>query len=83
MSFNILKRLGFDDQYINKICFYIKNHDNPINERLIIDDYEKTLNLYKIQQADALTHNPNKSENRKEYLKDVLEKLINSSKTKI
>ena len=54
MSFNILKRLGFDDQYINKICFYIKNHDNPINERLINDDYEKTLNLYKINKPILL-----------------------------
>lgn len=75
MAFNILKRLDFDEEYINKICFYIKYHDTPIDESLIASDYETALCLYKIQMADALAHNPDKLEKRKKYLKEIEEKL--------
>lgn len=83
ISFNILKRLGFNEKYINKICFYIEYHDTPIDNYLIMNDYETALCLYKIQESDALAHNPNKLEKRKKYLKEIEEKLNNKFKSKI
>ena len=65
MAYNILKRLNFEKEYINKICFFIKNHDYPIFKSLINDNYEYALTIYKIQKCDALAHNPKKFEKRK------------------
>lgn len=75
MSYTILKRLNFNDEYINKICFYIRNHDNRINEKFIINNREDAIKLYKIQECDALAHHPEKLEKRKQYLKKINTKL--------
>lgn len=48
-----------------------------------MNDYETALCLYKIQESDALAHNPNKLEKRKKYLKEIEEKLNNKFKSKI
>lgn len=83
ISSKILERLGFNKEYINKICFYIEHHDTPIDDSLIMIDYETALNLYRIQKSDALAHNPNKLDKRKRYLKEIEEKLqVNCKKIK-
>ena len=75
MSYNILKRIGFEEDYIQKICYYIKNHDNPISNKLIENNYNDAIFLYKIQKCDALAHHPEKLEKRKQYLKKIGSKL--------
>ena len=75
MARNILKRLGFSNDYIDKICFYIKNHDTPMSDEFINKNRVDALNLYKIQKCDALAHNPEKLEKRKQYLKMIYNKL--------
>ena len=35
MAYEILKRLGYEEKYIEKICFYIENHDTEIKDELI------------------------------------------------
>ena len=71
----ILTRLGFDKDYIDKICYLVKNHDTPITK----EDIEKNKKLeyirYKIQECDALAHSPDKLEKRKVYLEKT-KKLI-------
>lgn len=74
MSIKILKRLNFDEEYVNKICFYIRNHDEEITDELIKDNPNIALTMFKIQKSDALAHNPNKLEKRKIYLETISKK---------
>lgn len=75
MAYNILKRLGYDEKYIEKICFFINNHDYPITKKFIKNNYLDALKLYEIQKCDALAHHPDKLEKRKEYLKQISSNL--------
>lgn len=76
MSKIILKRLGFDDEYIKYICYLIEQHDNPISDEQIVNDYDLCLKLLEIQKCDALAHHPDKIEKRKKYISETHKKLI-------
>ena len=76
MSRIILNRLGYDKKYINYICYLIENHDTPISDEQIINDYDLCLKLLKIQKCDALAHHPDKLEKRKKYIDETHKKLI-------
>lgn len=55
----ILERLGFDDTYINKILYLIKNHDSIINiEEINKENYEIEKLRLMVQYADANAHDP-------------------------
>lgn len=75
ISYNILKRLSFSEEEIDKICYLIREHDSVITDDEIIGDKEIAIMKYKIQICDALAHNPNKLEKRIKYLLDINEKL--------
>ena len=75
MTEEILKRLGFNRNYIKKICYLVKNHDNPITDDQINDDYDLVLKLYDVQYCDALAHHPDKLEKRKKYLDSIKKKI--------
>ncbi len=76
----ILKRLGFDDEYISDICYLIKQHDTPISDNQIVHNYDLCLKLYEIQRCDALAHHPDKLEKRKEYLEKTKHKIFFDNK---
>lgn len=65
---NILFRLQIDIDKIDEICYLIEYHDTPITKQDVVDNYELSVKRYKIQECDALAHNPNKLEKRKKYL---------------
>ena len=71
MSENILCRLGFDEEYIKKICYLIEYHDTKISREQIDSDYDMCLKLYEVQRCDALAHNPDYLEKRKKYLEET------------
>ena len=71
----ILKRLGYDDDYISYICYLINNHDTPISDEQINNNYDLCLKLLEIQRCDALAHNPEKLDKRKKYISEVEKKL--------
>ena len=75
MTEEILRRLGFNSKYIEKICYLVKNHDNPITDDQINDDYDLVLKLYDVQYCDALAHHPDKLEKRKKYLDSIKKKI--------
>ena len=75
MSYQILNRLGFNEEYINKICYLIEKHDTEITENEINNDLNLITTLYLIQKCDALAHHPQKLEKRKNYLLNT-KKLI-------
>lgn len=64
----ILNRLGFEHEYINKICYLVENHNTPITEADVIDNYNLQLKRFAIQRCDSLAHHPDKLSKRKAYL---------------
>ena len=76
MSKIILKRLGYDDDYIKYVCYLIEYHDTPISNEQIENDYDLCLKLLKIQKCDALAHHPDKLEKRKKYIDEMHKKLV-------
>jgi len=79
MSREILKRLEFDDEYTEYICYLIKNHDTLISDEEIDNNYDLCLKLIEIQKCDALAHHPDKLERRKKYIETINKKLIKNS----
>jgi CRISPR/Cas system-associated endonuclease Cas3-HD len=71
----ILKRLGYDNEYINKICYLIEKHDSFITKQEIIDDYDLAYKRYLIQKCDALAHHPDRLEKRIEYINNIKQLL--------
>ena len=76
MSKIILKRLGFDDDYIKHICYLIEQHDIPISDEQIKNNYDLCLKLFEIQRCDALANHPDKLEKRKKYIDETHKKLV-------
>ncbi len=76
----ILSRLGYDINYINKICYLIEKHDSKIEVEQIKQDYDICLKLYEVQRCDALAHHPEKLEKRKKYLLKTKKLLKNNIK---
>lgn len=77
ISFNILKRLKFNDEEVCKLCYLIKEHDTPITDEEIINDNGLVIVKFKIQCCDALAHNPLKLEKRIKYLIHINDKINN------
>lgn len=71
MSKDILKRLNYEDEFIDEVCYLIRYHDTPIKKEEILDNFELQEKRYKIQTCDALAHNPQKLEKRQQYLDKI------------
>ena len=71
MSKKILKRLNFDNTYINKISKLIELHDTEITKEDIEEDLEFNLKRLEVQRCDALAHNPKYLAKRIEYLERI------------
>ncbi|MBR2997609.1 MAG: HD domain-containing protein [Bacilli bacterium] len=76
MAKEILTRLNFEEDYVDYICFLVKNHDKKIPDEMIEKDYDLCLKWYEMQRCDALAHHPNSLENRKKYLNETKNRLI-------
>lgn len=84
ISFEILKRLKFNDDEISELCYLVEQHDNFITTEEILKDEDLAIKKFKIQFCDALAHNPSKLEKRKQYLIYINEKLsYDSEKEKL
>lgn len=61
ISKEILKRLGFNEDYIKKILYIIKNHDIRINPKKVNKENYKLEKLrLTVQYADAKAHTPDR-----------------------
>jgi len=80
MSEKILKRIGFEDEFIKEVCYLIKMHDTPLNDKKIEENPNLAYKRYLIQYCDAMAHNPDKLEKREQYLIKIKEKLDNKVK---
>lgn len=71
----ILKRLGFNEEELEEMCYLIRVHDDLIEDSYLADK------RFKIQYCDALAHHPDKLEKRILYLLEMNAK-INCGKEK-
>lgn len=78
----ILNRLGYDDKFIEDVCYLVKNHDNMINTTKLDNTIEMIQKRLSIQYADAKAHNPMTVEKRLNLLDEVSKKLLINSNTK-
>lgn len=77
MAKNILSRLGFNNEYIYKICYLVRNHDTPINgSEINSGNFNLIYTRFLIQEADALAHHPDKLYKRKKYLDNTKSLII-------
>lgn len=76
MAKNILTRLGYEEDYVDYICFLVKNHDKKIPDEMIEKEHDLCLKWYEMQRCDALAHHPDSLENRKKYLKETEKRLL-------
>ena len=75
MSRVILNRLGFDNDYINKICEIIQEHDNAMHKKYIMKNKEMSIIRFNVQICDALAHNPKMNEKRLSYIEEIKQKF--------
>ena len=71
MANEILTRLKFEKDFVDKICYLIKYHDTPICEDDVKNNKELAYTRYLVQKCDALAHDPACLQKRKEYLKNI------------
>lgn len=71
----ILERLGYDEEYTNKICYLIRKHDLPITKEEIKNNYELEYQRFLIQKCDTLAHHPKELEERNKYIVKTYEKF--------
>jgi putative nucleotidyltransferase with HDIG domain len=75
MSKDILKRLNFQEKFINKISKLIQLHDTEITKEDIEKEYDFTLKRYEIQRCDAFAHHSKRLAKRKDYLEKIKKML--------
>ena len=80
ISFNILKRLKFNDDEIFKLYYLIERHDMLITNEEITNNVELAILRFKVQCCDALAHNPLKLDKRIKYLMNIEEKINNKKR---
>lgn len=73
IAYQILTRLEYPNSFINKVCYLILYHDDPMTEEQIINIPAISFERYLIQRCDSLAHNPQKLEKRIAYLSSVEE----------
>ncbi|NLC48291.1 MAG: HD domain-containing protein [Tenericutes bacterium] len=77
MTNSILKRLGFDKKYIDKINYIVLNHDEPIilSE---VNSSNKDIEIIrlKVQYADTKAHAPDKIQKRLLTLDAIAKELL-------
>lgn len=77
MSDAILRRLGFDENFVQEVCYLIRNHDMPLSKKEIERSHSLAMKRYLIQYCDCLAHHPEKLEKRKAYLVKIKRLLVN------
>lgn len=75
MSIEILNRLGYDENFINNVCYLVLKHDTPIELENLDNSYEMIKKLLILQYADAKAHHPDKVKKRIDYLDNISKQL--------
>lgn len=69
---DVLKRLGYETEYVTYICELISRHDTALTEEDIRRDMALSKRIFEVQKCDTMAHNPATNERRWEYLDEVM-----------
>lgn len=75
MSKNILKRLGYSENFIINVCYLVRNHDTVIDPQNLDNSYKMVMKRLELQYADAKAHAPGKVEKRLNFLDSISKSL--------
>lgn len=75
ITHDILTRLGYEENFIEYICYFIKHHDYPMSNTYIENNYEDACILYQIQECDGLAHDYDHLDRKINYLDKMYAKL--------
>lgn len=71
MAKEILLRLGFDNNYIEKMCYLIKYHDTMITNEDIKQNWLLQKIRLEVQRCDGLAHNPKYLDKKNLYIEQT------------
>ena len=80
---NILKRLGFNEKYIQYICDIVRLHDTPLTEKNIKENPFLSKKIFEVQKCDTMAHNPVYNKKRIDYLQNIEQLLKKQDKNNI
>lgn len=75
MSGKILRRLGYDREFIDNVCYLVRTHDTIIQPDNLDNTYNMIQKRLMVQYADANAHKPDKVEKRVKLLDEIREEL--------
>ena len=75
MSKEILERLGYDEEFIEKVCYLISTHDTIIDPKNLDNSDDMIKKRLQVQYADAKAHAPDKIQKRIEFLDNISDEL--------
>lgn len=75
MSESILKRLGYDEDFIRDVVYLVRTHDTIIDPDNLDNSYSMIQKRLLIQYADAKAHSPSTVEKRIKFLDEISSKL--------
>lgn len=67
----VLRKLNYDEYYINFICKVIERHDTPLTQEDICLNCSLSKFIFEVQKCDALAHNPAKNKKRLDYIENI------------
>lgn len=76
----ILKRLGYDEKFIENVCYLVETHDSIIDPNNLDNTEEMINKRLSLQYADAKAHSPDKVGKRIAFLDGIKKELTNIRK---
>ena len=71
----VLERLGFDADFVERVCRVIRLHDTPLTREDIVSLPALSQLIFAVQKCDALAHNPEYNQKRLKYITET-QKII-------
>lgn len=75
MTQQILTRLGYDADFINRVSYLVRTHDTIIDPNNLDASVELIRKRLELQYADAKAHKPDKVEKRLTFLDNIKKQL--------
>lgn len=75
MTMQILARLGYDRNFIEKVAYLVETHDTVIEPNQLDNELSMVQKRLKLQYADARAHHPEKVAKRIRFLDNIARQL--------
>ena len=77
MAEKILNRLGYDNKFIQDVCYLVETHDSIVDPNNLDNIAEMIDKRLKLQYADAKAHSPDKIAKRITFLDNIKKEIDN------